>query len=86
MPVVLIRGAVGPGIKAGFIHHFGQDGGVELVPRVGDCVIYVGSLERYPAKMDKLKVFYGKVPQRMGWDTYSRINLEYVDQVVCTRR
>lgn len=63
-----------------------QDGGVELVPRVGDCVIYVGSLERYPAKMDKLKVFYGKVPQRMGWDTYSRINLEYVDQVVCTRR
>ncbi len=59
---------------------------VELVPRVGNCVISMGTLERYPAKMEKLKVFYKKVPQRMGWDKYSRIDLEYVDQVVCTRR
>jgi cell division protein FtsQ len=59
---------------------------MELIPRVGDFVIVFGTTERYEAKLKKMKVFYETVPQRMGWNSYSKINLEYKDQVVCTRR
>ena len=56
---------------------------VELIPRVGDFRIELGTLERYEAKLGKLEKFLKVLPKYHSWDKYSVINLEYKDQVVC---
>ena len=56
---------------------------VELVPRVGDFIIKMGSLDRYEAKLKKLDKFLIVLPKYHSWDKYSVINLEFRDQVVC---
>lgn len=62
-----------------------SDSTIDLIPRVGSQVICLGGLARYESKLDKLKTFYKKVMPKVGWNHYSRINLEYKDQVVCTK-
>ena len=59
------------------------DNKLELVPRVGDFVIKMGSLDRYEAKLEKLDKFLEVLPKYHSWDKYSVINLEFRDQVVC---
>jgi cell division protein FtsQ len=59
------------------------DNKLELVPRVGDFVIKMGSLDRYEAKLKKLDKFLEVLPKYHSWDKYSVINLEFKDQVVC---
>ena len=59
---------------------------VELVPRVGNHIIYLGRLENYDKKLKRLKTFYQKGLNEIGWDKYSRINVEIDNQIVCTRR
>lgn len=59
---------------------------VELVPRVGDQIIYLGALEDYQKKLGKLKIFYEKAVGTVGWRKYARVNLEYSNQIICTKR
>lgn len=59
------------------------DNKVDLVPRVGDFVVKMGSLERYESKLEKLDKFLKVLPKYHSWDKYSVINLEFKDQVVC---
>ena len=59
---------------------------VELVPRVGDQIIYLGALEDYQKKLGKLKIFYEKAVGTVGWRKYARVNLEYGNQIICTKR
>jgi cell division protein FtsQ len=59
---------------------------IELIPRVGDFVVRLGSLERYESKLEKLDKFLSVLPKYHSWDKYSVINLEFRDQVVCTKR
>ena len=59
------------------------DNKVELVPRVGDFIIKMGSLDRYETKLEKLDKFLEVLPKYHSWDKYSVINLEFKDQVVC---
>lgn len=59
---------------------------VELVPRVGDNIIYLGSIEGYPKKLRRLKVFYDKAVGTVGWNKYGTISLEYDNQIICTKR
>ena len=58
---------------------------VEIVPRSGDHVVMLGSLSDVEVKLDKLLLFYRGALRYEGWDSYSRINIEYRDQIVCTR-
>ncbi|GAE82677.1 cell division protein FtsQ/DivIB [Bacteroides reticulotermitis] len=59
---------------------------VELVPRVGDHIVYLGKLENFEEKLDRLKIFYEKGLNQVGWNKYSRINLEFNNQIICTKR
>lgn len=59
---------------------------VELIPRVGRHLIIFGELEDVQEKLDKLMLFYGKILDYEGWETYRTIDLRYRDQIVCTRR
>ncbi len=58
---------------------------LELIPRVGDHRIIIGSSAGLEEKLEKLMVFYEKGVSRAGWNNYSVINLKYKDQVVCRK-
>ena len=77
------------------------DNGIELVPRVGDHCVYLGSLPSFKAKdssreeqiiafvkakMDRLEKFYKYGLTKAGWNKYSEISLEYDNQVICKKR
>ncbi len=59
---------------------------VELTPRVGDHQIILGKLDDYKENLEKLRLFYDKGLNEVGWNKYSVINLKFKNQVVCTRR
>ncbi len=59
---------------------------LELIPRVGENVIFLGKPENYEEKLDRLKTFYEKGLNRVGWNKYSRISLEFNNQIICTKR
>ncbi len=58
---------------------------IELVPRVGDAIISLGTLEHYESKLEKLRKLYTKGFNTIGWNRYNRIDLQYKDQVICTK-
>lgn len=62
-----------------------QRGHFELVPMNGAHVIEFGNLENMEEKFRKLDIFYRTGIRQMGWNHYSRINLMYNRQVVCTK-
>jgi cell division protein FtsQ len=63
-----------------------KDDQIDLIPRVGNHVIHLGTAENYEGKLRNLQAFYEKVLPEVGWNKYSVINLEYKDQIVCKRR
>lgn len=58
---------------------------IEIVPRVGNHRIILGSLDNYENKLEHLRLFYEQVIPKMGWEKYSVINLKYKNQIVCTK-
>ncbi len=59
---------------------------MELVPRVGHQIIEVGVPEDMEDKLKNLEQFYRKVMPTVGWNKYSKINLEYDNQIICTKK
>ncbi len=62
------------------------DGTVEIVPRVGDNIVYLGKPYNLDDKLARLEKFYRYGLSRVGWDQYSYINLEYDNQIICKKR
>ena len=58
---------------------------IELVPRVGDGIILLGTLDDYQSKLAKLRTLYNNF-NIIGWDRYSIIDLRFRGQIVGTRR
>ena len=63
-----------------------NDDKIDLIPRVGNHVIHLGTTENLEGKLRNLMTFYDKVLPETGWNKYSVINLEYKDQIVCKKR
>lgn len=59
---------------------------IELIPRVGDHVIFLGKIDHFEDKLDRLKIFYEKALNKVGWNKYQRISLEFSNQIICTKR
>ncbi len=59
---------------------------IELIPRVGNHIIVLGRPGNYAHKFGKLETFYKKGLSEVGWDRYSRINIDHSNQVVGTKR
>lgn len=59
---------------------------LEVVPRVGDHVIYLGTIDNFENKFAHLKEFYDKALNSVGWNKYERIDLQYDNQVICTKK
>lgn len=66
--------------------HVLPDHTIELIPRIGDQVIYLGKSDHFERKLENLFLFYRKAMPKAGWDKYEKINLKFEDQVICTRR
>lgn len=74
--------------------------GIELVPRVGNHIIYIGELPKYDKRQNgasvikdftekkllRLEKFYKYGLSQAGWNKYSYINLEFDNQIICKRR
>lgn len=76
------------------------DEGIELVPRVGEHVIYLGKLPQAEegenrrrvvtdfinGKLRRMELFYHYGLSASGWNKYYEINLDYDNQIVCKKR
>jgi cell division protein FtsQ len=83
---------------ASYIHHdpfwnsqfvqvfVNKKGEIELIPRVGAHIIILGKADAYQNKLKKLKTFYVKGLNSIGWNDYETINLKYKNQVICSKR
>ncbi len=58
---------------------------IELVPRVGNYTIKLGSLDKFEEKLENMELFYEKGLNKVGWNKYKIINLKYKNQIVCTK-
>ena len=77
-----------------------DDHGIELVPRVGDHIVFLGYLPRgsnksvrernvrefVEEKLDRLRLFYKYGLSEVGWNKYERIDMQFSNQIICKRR
>ena len=62
------------------------DGTLELVPRVGDHIVYLGAPTDIDQKLDRLRKFYKYGLSHAGWNRYERISVEFGNQIICKKR
>src|SRR4028118_1795350 len=58
------------------------DRNFEMVPTIGNHLIQFGSGEDYENKFKRLFIFYRQVLSSKGFDKYSRLNVQYHQQLV----
>jgi cell division protein FtsQ len=59
---------------------------MELIPRVGDHILYLGVPDDYRTKLARAKRFYEEALNRIGWNKYARISVEFDNQIICTKK
>ena len=63
-----------------------KDKQIELVPRVGDHLLILGTADNVESKLERLMNFYEKGLDNVGWNKYRSISVAYEGQVVCKKR
>lgn len=63
-----------------------KNGELFMAPLVGDQLIEFGAPSDYLIKFRNLKALYEQALPKVGWEYYSKINLKYTNQVVCTKK
>lgn len=58
---------------------------MELVPRVGDHIIFIGAPTGVARKLDRMRKFYLYGLNKAGWNKYSYINVEFDNQIICKK-
>ena len=58
----------------------------EITPKLGDHIIDFGEGTDVEKKFGKLMAFYKEGLSRVGWNNYTRINVAFENEVVCTRK
>jgi len=59
---------------------------IELVPRVGDHLLILGTAQDVESKLERLENFYRNGLDNVGWNKYRSISVAYENQVVCKKR
>jgi len=62
------------------------DGTVELIPRIGNHVLYLGKAEQISRKLERLRKFYMYGLNKAGWNQYERISVELGNQIICKKK
>ena len=63
-----------------------EDGSIEMVPRVGDHIVFLGSPTNFENKLARLEKFYRYGLSKAGWNKYSYISVEFDNQIICKKR
>lgn len=63
-----------------------RKGTIKLKTRVTDFEILVGNLNNLDKKINNLKAFYQKAKKDKTLNKYSKVNLQFDNQVVCTKK
>jgi len=61
------------------------DHSIELVPRVGDHIIYIGQATDIESKLDRMYKFYKYGLSQAGWNKYKYISVEFANQIICKK-
>lgn len=59
---------------------------VQLVPRVGEHIVNMGTIDNFEKKLKRLKTFYKKAMGTVGWNKYETIDIQYDNQIICTKQ
>lgn len=62
------------------------DGSMEIVPRVGDHIIYIGEPTSVKNKLARMEKFYKYGLNKAGWNKYSYISVEFDNQIICKKK
>jgi len=62
-----------------------KDGRIQMATRISTHIVMLGDTTNLAEKLDNLKYFYKFGLMKIGWDRYRKINLEFKNQVVCTK-
>ena len=60
-----------------------ETGKIVLYPQVGKQYIEFGNADDMSSKFQRLEVFYKKILPKEGWNKYTRVNVQYRDQIIC---
>lgn len=63
-----------------------HDATIEIVPRVGNHIVYLGLPVNIDQKLARLEKFYRYGLNVAGWNKYSYINLEFDNQIICKKK
>ena len=66
--------------------HQGENNEISLKMRLLNFEVLVGNLENLDEKMKNLKAFYQKAKKDKVLDIYKSVNLQFDNQVVCTKK
>ncbi len=58
-------------------------GEITMYPIVTKQRIEFGKPENIDKKFQKLEIFYKRILPGKGWNSYSRVNIQYKDQIIC---
>jgi len=61
------------------------DGTMEMVPRVGEHIIFLGVPQHVDKKLERLRKFYLYGLNKAGWNKYYYISLEFDNQIICKK-
>jgi cell division protein FtsQ len=62
-----------------------KNGEFELIPKIENQLILLGTTENMKEKFDRLLIFYKHGLNITGWNKYNIINIKYKNQVVCSK-
>ena len=63
-----------------------SSGDLEMIPRVGEQIVLFGKPKGLNNKFKHLELFYKKVMNEVGWNKYTVLNLEFDNQIICTKK
>ena len=63
-----------------------DDGTIEMIPRVGEHIVYLGQPTGLGRKFSRLEKFYKYGLPKAGWNKYSYISVEFDNQIICKKR
>lgn len=63
-----------------------EDRSIELIPRVGEHIIYLGPATKVASKLERMRKFYIYGLNKAGWNLYSTISVEFDNQIICKKK
>lgn len=66
--------------------HVNSQKELEIAPRVGNHILFLGKAEDYDEKFSKLQTFYKEALNHVGWNKYQRISIEFKNQIIGTKK